>query len=50
MYKLFTKKILNTMDNYVVLDPTVQPVQIRAEPLNKNVLDEFTLNKEVEDD
>lgn len=39
------------MDNYVVLDCTVQPVQIRAEPLNKGILDEFTLNKEeVEDD
>lgn len=38
------------MDNYVVLNYIVQPVQIRAEPLNKNILDEFTLNKEVEDD
>lgn len=38
------------MDNYVVLDSTVQPVQIRAEPFNKNILDEFTLNREVEDD
>lgn len=38
------------MSNYVVLDYTVQSVQIRAEPLNKNVLDEFTLNKEEEND
>ena len=37
------------MNNYVVLDYTVQPVQIRTEPLNKNILDEFILNKEEED-
>ena len=33
-----------------ILDYTVQPVQIRAEPLNKSILNEFTLNKEEEDD
>lgn len=38
------------MNNYVVLDYTVQPVQTRAEPFNKDILDEFTLNKEEEDD
>lgn len=33
-----------------LLDFTIQPVQIRAEPFNKNILDEFTLNKEEEND
>lgn len=33
-----------------ILNFVIQPVQIRAEPLNKNILTEFTLNKEVEDD